>query len=143
MIPEKPTTLLLETKYRRLPVVDVDGRLVGLITRGDVVRAALKIKHAMKKMHKTEQTSEQPYIMSVGELDSGYREGDNNEQLLLNNDVLHTLLEVHMKHNASRLTEAHSATSFDSLIRVFRYKTFDAKVDWGMVAKASPFYLTE
>nr|GEZ43634.1 hypothetical protein [Tanacetum cinerariifolium] len=42
--------LLLETKYRRLPVVDVDGKLVGLITRGDVVRAALKIKHAMKKM---------------------------------------------------------------------------------------------
>ncbi|XP_071729966.1 CBS domain-containing protein CBSX1, chloroplastic-like [Rutidosis leptorrhynchoides] len=44
--------LLLETKYRRLPVVDVDGKLVGLITRGDVVRAALKIKHAIKNLHK-------------------------------------------------------------------------------------------
>lgn len=47
---EEAVRLLLETKYRRLPVVDVDGKLVGLITRGDVVRAALKIKHAMKKM---------------------------------------------------------------------------------------------
>ncbi|XP_024974453.1 CBS domain-containing protein CBSX1, chloroplastic-like isoform X2 [Cynara cardunculus var. scolymus] len=36
--------LLLETKYRRLPVVDGEGKLVGIITRGNVVRAALKIK---------------------------------------------------------------------------------------------------
>ncbi|XP_006660420.1 CBS domain-containing protein CBSX1, chloroplastic-like [Oryza brachyantha] len=36
--------LLLETKYRRLPVVDSMGKLVGMITRGNVVRAALKIK---------------------------------------------------------------------------------------------------
>ncbi|KAK9077187.1 hypothetical protein SSX86_005523 [Deinandra increscens subsp. villosa] len=47
---EEAVRLLLETKYRRLPVVDDDGKLVGLITRGDVVRAALKIKHAIKKM---------------------------------------------------------------------------------------------
>nr|GEU60562.1 hypothetical protein [Tanacetum cinerariifolium] len=117
----------------------------------------------------------------------GYKEGDDSEQLLLNDDrgdVLHTLLEVHMKHNASRLTEAHefvaelscenldclmkfykdakvfdmklgsyrlsspdgllaeSATSYDSLVGVFRYKPFDAKVDWSMVAKASPCYVT-
>ncbi|CAN6203928.1 unnamed protein product [Urochloa humidicola] len=38
------TRLLLETKYRRLPVVDSTGKLVGMITRGNVVRAALKIK---------------------------------------------------------------------------------------------------
>uniref|UniRef100_A0A0D9XBA9 CBS domain-containing protein n=1 Tax=Leersia perrieri TaxID=77586 RepID=A0A0D9XBA9_9ORYZ len=38
------TRLLLETKYRRLPVVDSTGKLVGMITRGTVVRAALKIK---------------------------------------------------------------------------------------------------
>uniref|UniRef100_A0A0E0EPI1 CBS domain-containing protein n=1 Tax=Oryza meridionalis TaxID=40149 RepID=A0A0E0EPI1_9ORYZ len=38
------TRLLLETKYRRLPVVDNTGKLVGMITRGTVVRAALKIK---------------------------------------------------------------------------------------------------
>ncbi|KAJ9551931.1 hypothetical protein OSB04_015976 [Centaurea solstitialis] len=47
---EEAVRLLLETKYRRLPVVDVDGKLVGLITRGDVVRAALQIKDAIKKM---------------------------------------------------------------------------------------------
>ncbi|KAL8266737.1 hypothetical protein R6Q59_004081 [Mikania micrantha] len=117
----------------------------------------------------------------------GYKEGDNNEQLLNKDDrgdVLHTLLEVHMKHNASRLAEAHefvaelscenldclmkfykdakvfdmklgsyrlsspdgllaeSATSYDSLVGVFHYKPFDAKVDWSMVAKASPCYVT-
>ncbi|KAF7071892.1 hypothetical protein CFC21_077123 [Triticum aestivum] len=36
--------LLLETKYHRLPVVDSAGKLVGMITRGNVVRAALEIK---------------------------------------------------------------------------------------------------
>ncbi|KAG8384353.1 hypothetical protein BUALT_Bualt04G0109300 [Buddleja alternifolia] len=40
--------LLLETKYRRLPVVDGDGKLVGIITRGNVVRAALQIKRAVE-----------------------------------------------------------------------------------------------
>lgn len=38
------TRLLLETKYRRLPVVDSMGKLVGMITRGNVVKAALNIK---------------------------------------------------------------------------------------------------
>nr|POF24204.1 cbs domain-containing protein cbsx2, chloroplastic [Quercus suber] len=33
--------LLLETKYRQLPVVDGDGKLVGIVTRGNVVRVAL------------------------------------------------------------------------------------------------------
>jgi CBS domain-containing protein len=41
---EDAARLLLETKYRRLPVVDSSGKLVGIITRGNVVRAALKIK---------------------------------------------------------------------------------------------------
>ncbi|KAH9655958.1 UDP-glycosyltransferase 73B4 [Citrus sinensis] len=41
---EDAARLLLETKYRRLPVVDGYGKLVGLITRGNVVRAALQIK---------------------------------------------------------------------------------------------------
>ncbi|KAJ0965481.1 hypothetical protein J5N97_026619 [Dioscorea zingiberensis] len=40
--------LLLETKYRRLPVVDGAGKLVGLLTRGNVVRAALQIQRASK-----------------------------------------------------------------------------------------------
>ncbi|KGN64903.1 CBS domain-containing protein CBSX1, chloroplastic [Cucumis sativus] len=43
---EDVARLLLQTKYRRLPVVDADGKLVGIITRGNVVRAALQIKHA-------------------------------------------------------------------------------------------------
>lgn len=43
---EDTARLLLQTKYRRLPVVDAEGKLVGIITRGNVVRAALQIKHA-------------------------------------------------------------------------------------------------
>ncbi|CAI9766842.1 unnamed protein product [Fraxinus pennsylvanica] len=43
---EDAARILLETKYRRLPVVDGDGKLVGIITRGNVVRAALQIKRA-------------------------------------------------------------------------------------------------
>ncbi|XP_062101937.1 CBS domain-containing protein CBSX1, chloroplastic-like [Humulus lupulus] len=46
---EDAARLLLETKYRRLPVVDADGNLVGIITRGNVVRAALQMKHAIEK----------------------------------------------------------------------------------------------
>ncbi|WOL19084.1 CBS domain-containing protein CBSX1, chloroplastic [Canna indica] len=46
---EDAARLLLETKYRRLPVVDGDGKLVGIITRGNVVRAALQIKHEIEK----------------------------------------------------------------------------------------------
>ncbi|KAL6498244.1 CBS domain-containing protein cbsx1, chloroplastic [Orobanche gracilis] len=45
---EDATRLLLETKYRRLPVVDGDGKLVGIITRGNVVRAALQIKRTIE-----------------------------------------------------------------------------------------------
>ncbi|GKU98918.1 hypothetical protein SLEP1_g11853 [Rubroshorea leprosula] len=45
---EDAARLLLETKYRRLPVVDVDGKLVGIITRGNVVGAALQIKRAIE-----------------------------------------------------------------------------------------------
>ncbi|XP_022775169.1 CBS domain-containing protein CBSX1, chloroplastic-like [Durio zibethinus] len=41
---EDAARLLLETKYRRLPVVDAEDKLVGIITRGNVVRAALQIK---------------------------------------------------------------------------------------------------
>ncbi|XP_062195449.1 CBS domain-containing protein CBSX1, chloroplastic-like isoform X1 [Phragmites australis] len=41
---EDAARLLLVTKYRRLPVVDSSGKLVGIITRGNVVRAALEIK---------------------------------------------------------------------------------------------------
>ncbi|KAG8364243.1 hypothetical protein BUALT_Bualt19G0107900 [Buddleja alternifolia] len=46
---EDAVRLLLKTKYRRLPVVDGEGKLVGIITRGDVVRAALQIKQATEQ----------------------------------------------------------------------------------------------
>ncbi|KAJ1256830.1 hypothetical protein BS78_K296300 [Paspalum vaginatum] len=41
---EDAARLLLVTKYRRLLVVESSGKLVGIITRGNVVRAALEIK---------------------------------------------------------------------------------------------------
>ncbi|ESW28603.1 hypothetical protein PHAVU_002G003000 [Phaseolus vulgaris] len=116
----------------------------------------------------------------------GYKEGDDG-QLAVNSkaDVIHTFLEVHMNHNASKLIGetkesvaelscedlscsiklypetkvfdiklgsyklssptgllAESATSYDSLVGVFHYKPFDDKLDWRMVAKASPCYMT-
>ncbi|XP_043697676.1 uncharacterized protein LOC122648528 isoform X2 [Telopea speciosissima] len=37
---------------------------------------------------------------------------------------------------------AESATMNDSLVGIFSYKPFDAKVDWSLVAKASPCYMT-
>ncbi|KAL9327643.1 hypothetical protein ACSQ67_002646 [Phaseolus vulgaris] len=46
---EDAARLLLETKFRRLPVVDAEGRLVGIITRGNVVRAALLVKRENQK----------------------------------------------------------------------------------------------
>ncbi|XP_047967213.1 CBS domain-containing protein CBSX1, chloroplastic-like [Salvia hispanica] len=47
---EDAARLLLKTKYRRLPVVDIEGKLIGIITRGDVVRAALQIKQAAEEI---------------------------------------------------------------------------------------------
>lgn len=43
---EDAARLLLQTKFRRLPVVNAEGKLVGIITRGNVVRAALQMKRA-------------------------------------------------------------------------------------------------
>lgn len=44
---EDAARLLLETKYRRLPVVDNSGKLVGLLTRGNVIKAAMQMKGAV------------------------------------------------------------------------------------------------
>ncbi|XP_022155650.1 CBS domain-containing protein CBSX1, chloroplastic-like [Momordica charantia] len=40
---ENAARLLLETKFHSLPVVDCDGKLVGNITREDIVKAGLQI----------------------------------------------------------------------------------------------------
>lgn len=37
---------------------------------------------------------------------------------------------------------AQSATGDDSLVGVFSYKPFGTKLDWSLVAKASPCYMT-
>ncbi|KAK8614167.1 hypothetical protein V6N13_122539 [Hibiscus sabdariffa] len=116
----------------------------------------------------------------------GYKEEDD-QSILINAkpDVLQTSLEIHMKHNASKLLDgahaclaelscegldcsiklypetkvfdvklgsyqlsspngllAESATTSESLVGVFCYKPFDAKVDWSLFAKASPCYAT-
>lgn len=40
------TSILISKKIRRLPVVDEEGRLVGLISRGNIVKAALAARKA-------------------------------------------------------------------------------------------------
>ncbi|KAJ6692503.1 CBS DOMAIN-CONTAINING PROTEIN CBSX2 CHLOROPLASTIC [Salix purpurea] len=47
---EDAVRLLLETKYRRLPVVDNDGKLVGIVTRGDIVRASQLMKSSTERL---------------------------------------------------------------------------------------------
>ncbi|GFR40296.1 hypothetical protein Agub_g477 [Astrephomene gubernaculifera] len=42
------TNLLISRKIRRLPVVDAEGRLVGVISRGNIVKAALDMRNASK-----------------------------------------------------------------------------------------------
>lgn len=42
---EDAARLLLDTQKRRLPVIDNNGKLVGLLTRGNVIKAALRMKH--------------------------------------------------------------------------------------------------
>ncbi len=48
--PHPPTrygSILIARKIRRLPVVDGEGKLVGLISRGNIVKAALSARKAM------------------------------------------------------------------------------------------------
>lgn len=39
-------SVLLEKKIRRLPVVDDSGKLVGLLSRSNIVRAAMEARQA-------------------------------------------------------------------------------------------------
>eukprot|EP00475_Leptophrys_vorax_P016180 TRINITY_DN22638_c0_g1_i1.p1 TRINITY_DN22638_c0_g1~~TRINITY_DN22638_c0_g1_i1.p1 ORF type:complete len:251 (+),score=29.90 TRINITY_DN22638_c0_g1_i1:170-922(+) len=43
---EDAVRVLIQSKFHRLPVVDENGKLIGLLTRGNVVRAALMMKRA-------------------------------------------------------------------------------------------------
>ncbi|KAG9142715.1 hypothetical protein Leryth_005471 [Lithospermum erythrorhizon] len=116
----------------------------------------------------------------------GYKESDAEQLSAINTkkDDPQLSLEVHMKHNASKLTAAEecladlscdnldcyitiyaeaklfdvklgsyrllspngllaeSATSHDSVVATYCYKPFNSNVDWSMVAKASPCYVT-
>ena len=45
---EGAARILLNKKVRRLPVVDESGKLIGMFTRGDVIRAALRARNASK-----------------------------------------------------------------------------------------------
>ena len=38
--------LLLSKKIHRLPVVDAEGKLVGVLSRGNLVKAALAVRRA-------------------------------------------------------------------------------------------------
>lgn len=67
----------------------------------------------------------------------GYKEGDDTLSLGTHDkgDVLHTLLEVHMKHNASKLTDAEeclaelSSDNLGFLIKLYsETKIFDLKL---------------
>ncbi len=44
--PPRPRSLLLKKRIRRLPVVDEAGRLVGIISRSNIIRIALEQRKA-------------------------------------------------------------------------------------------------
>jgi CBS domain-containing protein len=50
---EKAARLLLDKRIRRLPVVDEGRNLVGMFSRGDVIRAALKARTLIRSVMAT------------------------------------------------------------------------------------------
>ena len=44
---EDAARILLEQRIRRLPVVDEEGKLIGMFSRGDVIKAALAARKAI------------------------------------------------------------------------------------------------
>ena len=47
---ESAARLLLDKRIRRLPVVDDDGKLVGMFSRGDVIKAALQTRSMIRSV---------------------------------------------------------------------------------------------
>lgn len=45
---ETAARTLLDKRIRRLPVVDSEGKLLGMFSRGDVIRAALKTRNLVR-----------------------------------------------------------------------------------------------
>lgn len=45
---EEAARTLLDNKIRRLPVVDDQGKLIGMFSRGDVIRAAVATRRKIK-----------------------------------------------------------------------------------------------
>ena len=52
---EAAARLLLERRIRRMPVVDSQGRLIGVFSRGDVIRAALTQRKAVLEVEEQQQ----------------------------------------------------------------------------------------
>jgi CBS domain-containing protein len=55
---EKAARLLLDKRIRRLPVVDENHNLVGMFSRGDVIRAALKARSLIRSVMASQDEAE-------------------------------------------------------------------------------------
>ncbi|KAM6557396.1 hypothetical protein CsatB_004415 [Cannabis sativa] len=111
-----------------------DNKLVLLSGKADALQTSLNIytKHSATKLI----------------------DGPNEYLAELSCEGLHCFIELYpetkkfdVKLGSYRLSSpngllAESATNYDSLLGAFCYKPFDMKVDWSMVAKASPCYVT-
>lgn len=79
----------------------------------------------------------------------GYREGDDEQSLIINEklDTLQTFLEIHMKHNASKLLDGTlqclaelSCEALDCSVKLYpETKVFDIKL--GSYQLSSPYGL--
>lgn len=46
---EDAARMLLDKRIRRLPVVDADGKLLGMFSRSDVIKAAVKTRSLVRQ----------------------------------------------------------------------------------------------
>lgn len=47
---EAAARILLDKRIRRLPVVDAEGKLVGMFSRGDVIKAAVRTRDLIRSV---------------------------------------------------------------------------------------------